>query len=81
VLHPSLVLSSLNRSEEPARETVADLDTLIQRFSEGDSSKGNQNVFAENVLLNLGEDDGLECPICFDVMQTPMILPDCLHQW
>jgi DNA repair protein RAD5 len=81
VLHPSLVLPPQKDSGNPSDTRAVDIDTLIKQFSDGEVSDGSRNVFAETVLVNLGEDDGLECPICFDVMQTPMILPECLHQW
>jgi DNA repair protein RAD5 len=81
VLHPSLVLPPQKDSDNPSDTCAVDIDTLIKQFSDGEVSDGSRNVFAETVLVNLGEDDGLECPICFDVMQTPMILPECLHQW
>lgn len=57
-----------------------DVKELIQRFGEGENVVGDSKVYAESVLANLGQEDA-ECPICFDVMETPTILPECMHQW
>ncbi|KIP11786.1 hypothetical protein PHLGIDRAFT_83110 [Phlebiopsis gigantea 11061_1 CR5-6] len=38
------------------------------------------NTYAEDVLASLGQEDAAECPICLDVMQSPVIIPGCLHQ-
>jgi DNA repair protein RAD5 len=57
-----------------------DIDAMVKRFSENDDGQDN-NVFAEGILANLGEDSHAECPICLDVMQQPMIIPTCMHQW
>lgn len=80
VLHPNLVLLPADDSDRPRASGQIDVDMLIKRFSEEGSGENSKNAFATEVLLNLGEDNR-ECPICFDVMQTPMIIPECLHQW
>ena len=54
---------------------------MIQNFAETDGANGANHVFAEEVLNNLGKEENVECPICFDVMQYPIIIPGCLHQW
>lgn len=38
------------------------------------------NAYAEDVLNNLGQEEEAECPICMDVMQSPVLIPGCLHQ-
>jgi hypothetical protein len=48
----------------------------------GESSmkvEGN-NAYAEDVLANLGQEEMEECPICMDVMQSPVLVPQCMHQ-
>ncbi|KAI0784921.1 SNF2 family N-terminal domain-containing protein [Abortiporus biennis] len=83
VLHPSLVLSALEdgftttSSGEPV-----DVNALIKTFAdENETSVGKANIFAEGVLKNLGAEDVVEeCPICLDTMDTPMIIPGCMHQ-
>lgn len=54
---------------------------MIKRFAEEESAGGTKNVFAEEALANLGVDTGQECPICMDMMDTPMVIPECMHQW
>ncbi|KAH9849280.1 SNF2 family N-terminal domain-containing protein [Lenzites betulinus] len=82
VLHPNLVLSPSDSAapKAPAGSGAIDLNELIQRFGKGDNAAGDSNVYAEGVLANLGQEENAECPICFDVMETPTILPDCMHQ-
>lgn len=55
---------------------------MIRHFSNSESTReGGKNGFAEEVLANLADAEASECPICFDVMEMPMIIPECLHQW
>ncbi|KAI0640000.1 SNF2 family N-terminal domain-containing protein [Trametes polyzona] len=81
VLHPNLVLSAEeNAPKPPAGSGEVDVNELIRRFDKGDNAAGDSKVYAEGVLANLGQEEDAECPICFDVMETPTILPDCMHQ-
>ncbi|KAH9910501.1 SNF2 family N-terminal domain-containing protein, partial [Epithele typhae] len=82
VLHPNLVLSSSERgsSKAPAGSGTIDVEELIEKFGQGENSVGDSKVYAEGVLANLGQEGDAECPICFDVMETPVILPECMHQ-
>ena len=83
VLHPHLVLSP-NEGVAPKASSgngAIDVKDLIQKFSEGENAVGDNKVYAEGVLANLAQEEGAECPICFDVMETPAIMPDCMHQW
>ena len=82
VLHPNLVLSNVEYLSPPTDAEEVDIQTLIGRFSAGEDETGNGNVFAEGVLHSLdAQDEAGECPICLDVMDTPMIIPVCMHQW
>ncbi|KAF8899229.1 DNA repair protein RAD5 [Infundibulicybe gibba] len=78
VLHPSLVLTSDNNQSEIKSDTV-DLNELIKRFT-GSDEGGSKNAFAEDVVLKLASEEVSECPICMDVMDAPMILPECMHK-
>ncbi|KAI3622763.1 dna repair protein rad5 [Moniliophthora roreri] len=80
VLHPSLVLEEEGgRALSPAGDGTIDINDLIKKFAE-DQDGDATNTFAETVLANLHEDDTKECPICLDVMETPMVIPECMHQ-
>ena len=83
MLHPNLVISSDERasSKAPNGSDAIDVQELIEKFGAGENSVGESKVYAEGVLANLGQEEDAECPICFDVMETPAILPECMHQW
>ena len=61
---------------------MVDIDAMIKQFAREDctSVSNRDGAFAEGVLNNLADND-TECPICLDVMQSPMIIPACMHQW
>ncbi|KAJ7292782.1 RAD5-like protein [Mycena rebaudengoi] len=86
VLHPNLVLSSDDeRALFPDGDGVVNVNDLIKRFGQDEmkdeSSGSGGNVFAQNALENLDVDDvDAECPICLDVMQSPMVIPECMHR-
>ncbi|KAI0334349.1 hypothetical protein GY45DRAFT_1318351 [Cubamyces sp. BRFM 1775] len=82
VLHPNLVLASNETvaSKAPSSGAAVNVNELIERFGKGENTAGDSKVYAEGVLANLGQEEDAECPICFDVMETPTILPDCMHQ-
>ena len=83
VLHPNLVLTPDDeRALSPAGDGTVDVNDMIQRFADsGSTGEGGKNSFAEEVLANLADAEASECPICFDVMETPMFIPECMHQW
>lgn len=61
-----------------------DINAMIKQFSkeEDTSEGGGRNAFAEGVLASLKDSDSdAECPICMDIMQCPMFIPACMHQW
>ncbi|TFY55395.1 hypothetical protein EVG20_g9332 [Dentipellis fragilis] len=94
VLHPSLVLSEDEQAEVPSGDGRVDVNSMIKRFakmedSEGGSGNGsgsstpNGNAYAEGVLNNLSsqvKQEADECPICMDVMDLPMMFPECIHR-
>lgn len=82
VLHPSLVLENEEAGHSrSSKNKNLGIDDLVQQFnSEPDGSGSPNPTFAEGVLANLADEEALECPICFDVMQIPTIIPGCVHQ-
>ncbi|KAL0951754.1 hypothetical protein HGRIS_008426 [Hohenbuehelia grisea] len=77
VLHPSLVLG--NQPEQSSSgDGVIDVDDLAKEFSSTDGD--NTNTFATNALANLQDDETSECPICLDVMEVPVVIPECMHK-
>ncbi|KAF7791598.1 hypothetical protein EIP86_002615 [Pleurotus ostreatoroseus] len=81
VLHPSLVLSTLGDDKASASGSeFVEVSKMIESFAGADGSSGSTNAYAEEVLATLGQEEDAECPICFDVMQAPMIIPGCLHK-
>ncbi|CDO73050.1 hypothetical protein BN946_scf185007.g104 [Trametes cinnabarina] len=82
VLHPNLVLSSGESfpSKAASGSGTVDVNELIECFGKGENIASESRVYAEGVLANLGQEENAECPICFDVMETPAILPGCMHQ-
>lgn len=65
----------------PTGDGVVSVNSMIKRFTEDEKDGGNKNVFAEDVLANLSSDEATECPICLDVMENPVLIPECMHQW
>ncbi|KAJ6520356.1 RAD5-like protein [Mycena sanguinolenta] len=82
VLHPNLVLSSSDERTLPEdAEGTVDVNDLIKRFANDDQEEGTVNVFAQNALNDIQIDEAdAECPICMDIMQSPMIIPECMHR-
>lgn len=74
------MLSNDDEGVKASSKGAIDVDALVKQFGEGNDSASDSKVFAEGVLANLDGEDGQECPICFDVMDTPTIIPNCLHQ-
>lgn len=81
VLHPSLVLSTSDNENSKVATTngVVNVDDLVKYFVTGNDEE--IPLFVEKALSNLESDDCAECPICLDVMQVAVILPECLHRW
>ena len=84
VLHPDLVLT---QDDECAISTAGDgsidVNELMSRFADAEKVEegGDKSTFAEVVLAKLANAEAEECPICLDVMETPMIISGCMHQW
>lgn len=82
VLHPSLVVNPDDGSQDcSSKPKAVDLDTLIPDvLKDSNCEEGSKNAFAESVLANLANASDVECPICLDVVETPLIIPRCMHQ-
>ncbi|KAJ7508564.1 DNA repair protein RAD5 [Mycena galericulata] len=77
VLHPNLVLSSDDERTLPEDgDGTIDVNELIKRFA-NDEQTGESSGGANN--LDIDEADS-ECPICSDVMESPMLIPECMHR-
>ncbi|KAH7915692.1 SNF2 family N-terminal domain-containing protein, partial [Hygrophoropsis aurantiaca] len=80
VLHPDLVADPEDIEAKPeadSKDGTIDVDSIREDVAQEGASK---KVFAEQVLANLQEANNAECPICLDVMDTPVIIPTCMHQ-
>ena len=82
VLHPDLVVDSEGQmNESPSSSKCIEVDTLMYDVVERQTSGGPNISFARNVLSYLAKPETDECPICLDIMETAVIIPQCLHQW
>ena len=66
MLHPNFVAECNAAGEYEVRE---------------DSIAPEDSTFAEKVLETVGDAVKEECPLCMDVMQTPMLIANCKHSW
>lgn len=82
MLHPNLVLTKADeRALSPSGDDTIGVHDLIQRFAdEKQFAKGGSNSFVEHFIANLKADDITECPICFSEVESPMFIPQCMHQ-
>ena len=79
MLHPNLVMTKDDeRALSPEQDGRVDVNDLIERFTAGERS--SQSTFAEEALSKLASEDSGDCPICFNEMESPMLLPQCMHQ-
>ena len=55
--------------------------TNTPKTTDESNVKAERNTtYAEDILTNLGQQEAEECPICMDVMQSPVLVPGCMHQ-
>lgn len=82
VLHPDLVVDPKDQANEsPLGPKCMEIDDFIHDVAERQASDAANTSFAKNVLSNLATPETDECPICLDVMETAVIIPQCLHRW
>ena len=94
VLHPHLVMTQeepeelLNSPTTPSG--VVKLEDLVEHESDGVIVSKTNAAFVEETLksLNAGSGDqgdggegGAECPLCLDMIETPVLIPPCMHKW
>lgn len=53
---------------------------IKQLANSAEGSEESNKAYAQTVLNNLSVKDDEECPICFDVIQEPVLLPLCAHR-
>jgi len=75
----------LENSSTSAGGTVK-LEDLVKHESDGFTVSKANTAFVEETLksLNAGSEnqgEGGECPLCLDMMETPVLIPPCMHKW
>jgi hypothetical protein len=85
VLHPSLAQVKESSAPERAKDSHGDVEvgTLIPRHTDvtNGPEDGPSSAFAESVLSRIQDADGQECAVCFDLMDLPVLVPNCMHSW
>jgi len=84
VLHPDLVMTQDDQGamKPNPQDSAIDVDMLMSDIAKDSNCEGApKNAFAESVLANLAAPSDVECPICLDVAEAPLIIPPCMHQW
>lgn len=86
MLHPSLIatkdIESANRNFKSSGDGEVDVQRLIAQFTSGQDPNidENQQEYAKAILESLHVQGDEECPICFEIMDPPMVAPNCAHQ-
>ena len=66
------------------------LEDLVKRESDGVTVSKTNATFVEETLKSLHAGSGTqgdeveakgECPLCLDMMETPVLVPPCMHKW
>ena len=66
------------------------LEDLVKHESDGVTVSKTNVAFVEETLKSLnagsgnqgdGGEGGDECPLCLDMMETPVLIPPCMHKW
>ena len=82
-------LEELENSSTATSGTVK-LEDLVKHESDGVTVSKTNTAFVEETLKSLnagsgGQGDegegGDECPLCLDMMETPVLIPPCMHKW
>ncbi|KAF9074978.1 SNF2 family N-terminal domain-containing protein [Rhodocollybia butyracea] len=79
-LHPNLVFTANDeRALSPVGDGIVNVNEMIKKFAEDEDQS---SVFAQAVIADLDDQAEVpsECPVCLDVMESPMIVPECLHR-
>jgi len=67
------------RALSPSGDSQLNVTDLIKRLAE-DGKASESNNFAEQFIAGLAGDDNADCPICFNEIEIPMVIPKCMHQ-
>ena len=91
VLHPHLVMTQeeLEEFENSSTSTSATvkIEDLVKHESDGVTVSKTNAAFVEETLKSLSAglgnrgEGGDECPLCLDMMETPVLIPPCMHKW
>ena len=59
------------------------MNDMIKQFTDGEKSGSapSNSAYMRDVLKNLKVESEEECPVCFDIMEMPTLVPGCLHRW
>ena len=66
------------------------LEDLVKHESEGGAVSKTNTAFVEETLSSLKAGSGIrgdedeerdECPLCLDMIETPVLIPPCMHRW
>ncbi|KAL4070532.1 SNF2 family N-terminal domain-containing protein [Scleroderma citrinum] len=80
VLHPDLVVTRDNDGQLSPKDNAINVDVLMADIARDPNCEGtSKKTFAESVLANLATAE-VECPICLDVAESPLIVSSCMHQ-
>ncbi|KAL2812499.1 SNF2 family N-terminal domain-containing protein [Aspergillus granulosus] len=58
---------------------ISDFSVKINENTEGLDFIANAKAFSEEVIIRLRDNDDLECPICIDAVENPVIFFPCGH--
>lgn len=67
------------RALSPSKDSLLDVDDMIKHLAE-DGNASELSPFAEQFIAGLTSDDNADCPICFNEIETPMVIQGCMHQ-
>lgn len=68
-------------NEPPSSSKCIEINALMHGIAERQTSDAPSMSFAKDVLSNLPVPETDECPICLDMMEIVVIIPQCLHRW
>ena len=82
-------LEELENSSASADGAVK-LEDLVKHESDSTTTSKSNATFVEETLRSLNAGSGTqggegetrdECPLCLDIMETPVLIPPCMHKW
>lgn len=82
-------LEELETSSSSTSGTVK-LEDLVKHESDGATVSKTNTTFVEETLKSLNAGSGNEgdksegsdeCPLCLDIMESPVLVPPCMHKW